>query len=423
MSEETHEIQCDHCEKARTAKLTATGMTRLPPGWRRWHDEVWCDKCWKAAFRIAAHELPIIGTLDGDKEEFWQAVRVSLGQAARVYTFISNWLYVHDVQRTPDMEKLPAFVASNELYHAARAAEPDLPTGSLNSLLQSCTRTWLRRRFDVLWLRKDRPACNRYGEAPYPIVASKWRFLPCDEDDEVRLGARLNGKRWSIRCSASGHHGRAARFVRDLADGKGLPVEIAIRRKAVGHDKNTHHDKRATGGQSRRYQTFVKFVGWTPHVPRCERKGLLVVRTDPKRLLVGVYGGEPDDVWYYNGDHLPRLLAQRERRIQRLSEDRKFEDRRGGSMRKRWREMYETKCGKLARRIRHVSETVSCRLSGWVERHRIAEVRYDDSEHGFAPDYAWRQLRDLCQRKVEATGATFTYAGKDADENEQGGEE
>src|SRR5262245_53274006 len=84
--------KCAGCAVAR-----AKPEGRMPRGWKRLEEEVYCDLCWEKQRVLRAITMPVASPLDQD----WKAFRTSLRQMWRLTAQASNWmateLYAHDV--------------------------------------------------------------------------------------------------------------------------------------------------------------------------------------------------------------------------------------------------------------------------------------------------------------------------------------
>jgi len=136
-------LKCVKCAR----EHQATGK-RLPHGWKRWREELYCGDCWGSLFVLRAISVPIAEPLDTD----WKGLRTALRLMWRQTTQASNWiiteLWARDVRRRPGDEKMPAMPATY-LYPEIRVRFPDLPPPTVASLEQAVTRKYLRGGVDM----------------------------------------------------------------------------------------------------------------------------------------------------------------------------------------------------------------------------------------------------------------------------------
>ncbi|HLS33634.1 MAG TPA: hypothetical protein VK039_08590, partial [Brevibacterium sp.] len=131
---ETIEIRCDRCSRERQARPTKSGEPRLPGGWKRHQDAVWCDACWRRSFALRAITLPVAVPLGAEWKDLRAALRECWGSATQLANWAVTELAKADVVRTPDLEKLPP-MPRVYLYPGAREILPEMDTGSIVSLL------------------------------------------------------------------------------------------------------------------------------------------------------------------------------------------------------------------------------------------------------------------------------------------------
>jgi hypothetical protein len=146
---------------------------------------------------------------------------------------------------------------------------------------------------------------------------------------------------------------------------------------------------------------MVKMAAW---LPRAEvmggRTGVLTVRTGKDTLLVAV-NAKDEAIWRYNGDHLRRWAGEHRKRLQRWSEDQKYEQLPAPAFASR----REAASRKFRDRMNSATHEIAAQLAGYASRRHFAQVWYDDSDHSYLGDgFPWHRLRSLIAEKLDARG-------------------
>ena len=166
-------IACTVCETARNTQATVRGNARLPNGWKRFKDDIYCTKCWRDRFVLRAIVLPIHKPLESD----WTYLKDALRRCWKESTALANWAINEfakaDVVRTSQLERLPTMSRVN-LYQEARAQFPQLNCQSVNAILRYAEKNYRRLRFKVVWLNEASLPVYRYP-APFPVSNQAWK--------------------------------------------------------------------------------------------------------------------------------------------------------------------------------------------------------------------------------------------------------
>lgn len=398
---DTLPIACGRCGREVQTRPTAKGLARLPRGWRRHQETVWCDACWRGAFVLRAITLPVAGPVEGE----WKELQSALDACWRNATTVANWavqeLLRNDIVRTPDLTKLPPMPAVY-LYPGARAVAPEMDTQSVTSVLRAVESRYRALRMAVIWQRRAAPPTYRYP-APYPVPAVGWSVRETDGGALV-LSVRLDGERREIRLRTGPRFVRQREAVRSLIAGESLAGEMSLYRR--GSD------------------VLAKLVLWMPRerdrIPK--GGGTLYVRTGGDALWTyHVDQGEPRHLF---ADHVRRWIASYERRMGRLAEDTKAEKR---PTKRRGRGIAETRDAwgrKQRARLDSHTHEASAMLAGYAARQRVSTVVYDDTDHGYLPRYPWAALRIKLAYKLEGAGIRLELAAGEPipDTTGEGGE-
>ena len=168
---------------------------------------------------------------------------------------------------------------------------------------------------------------------------------------------------------------------------------------------------------------MCKFCLWVPKPQDAfkQKTGTMSVVSGVDCLLAA-YDEKQEKIRWWNVDYIRRAIEEHHRRMRRLSDDQKAEERRPGparfqSLRERWSR-------KHAQRMATVCHMVAAQVVGVARRRHYAEIVYDDTEKRYCPSFAWHQLRQLIAEKADYYGIAFRHEKLDwAHEEENGSEE
>lgn len=371
-----------HCSICATAREG----DRLPRGWKRAGDEVYCDACWRARYVLRAITVPVAGPVDGT----WAELRDTLRERWRDATVLSNWavqaLLRADAVRTPATEKLPS-MPRVYLYPGAREVVPDMDPQSITALLRSVERRYRADRYAVIWQRAKAPPSYRYP-APYPVHNQAWH-AEAGPDNTVQVSVRLAGARRVLRLRGGARHARQLKAVRQLIDGGAVGGELAL------YERGT--------------DLMCKMVMWLPReMQQRERKGVLYVRTGGDALLT--YRVDQEEPRHYHADHARRWQAEHARRLQRTSDDAKEERRHDKRHRSRSNTVRRVWARKYADRMSSLTHEASAIIAGYADRRNTALVVYDDTDKSYIPAFPWHQLRERLAYKLDDVGLKLEFA-------------
>lgn len=402
------EISCCNCQSSKTVKATAKGNPRPPRGWKNIGGVYWCGECWKEQYAIRAITLPVTGPLDCE----WPELRERLKAAFALSTELANWsvrrLMLNDVIRTPDMDKLPA-MPKVYLYGEAKdgfARWLEMPATSANAVLGQVEAKWRAKRYEVLWLNKDRPPAYTYPQ-PWPVTSQNWRFADTDQDGRLAVSVTLPGGRTELLLAGGGQYARQLAGLRHLQAHPELCCELSlIEVKAnEGDNRNGDSGRGGSGGVRKRTRLMCKIVGWFPR-DKGGATGELPVRSTDDAILVAV-DIEGDRIWTYHADQVKRLHESHMRRLQRLADDRKAERRKPERDGRDYRAMLADISRRDRNRITTLCHEVSASVVQFARRRGYAAIRYDDTDHSFAPQFAWHKLRTMVEQKCRRDGLEF----------------
>jgi hypothetical protein len=370
------DIQCSVCGKKRKAKPSSTGDFKLPVGWKREDNKPLCRECWKKKYLLRALTFQVASPESGTWKELDADLKVMWAQT----TSASNWMmtqcYVADAHRDGTMDKLPAF-PKVYLYPEARRLFPDLPPQTIVAIEQSVQRKYRSRRYDIVWTCASTLPSMRYPQ-PFPVHNQSWSYS-FDEQGRPWVNVRIGEKKWDLRLTSGMRYRRQIIGLKYMAE-RG---ELAIYKNHEG-------------------RILVKLVGWIHRQKMVVSKGTtLIVRTGKDHLLSALDVSE-ERLWIENMDQLPRLIAEHAKKLQRLSEDQKAEQRPVPSF-----AIYRTGMViNYKRRIDSAIKEVAAHLSGFASRRKFTKVVYIDTERWLNP-FPYFQLEARIKTVLDEVGIEF----------------
>lgn len=270
------------------------------------------------------------------------------------------------------------------LYPDARKRFPALPPQTLASLEQTCQRKYRAMRYDVVWTCRASLPTFRHP-TPFPIPNQGWRAIL--ENDTPVVSVRIGDSRFRLRLKAGPQFRRQLRCFRLVAIGAAMKGESAISERGTS--------------------VLFKIIAWLPRDKQeADRTGTLSVRTDRDCLLIAA-NAKDEALWRYNGDHLRRWAAEHRIRLQRWSEDAKYESRPIPPFTARRKEAAQ----KFQDRMNSGIHEIAAQLAAYAERKRFRAVTYDDSDKSFCEQLPWFRLRSIIGEKLDAVGINFEIGG------------
>jgi hypothetical protein len=371
-------VTCAACSVTRTVKPTKTGEARVPVGWKRQGETVYCGDCWRKRYILRAVALPVASPVGCT----WEELRGDLKAMWRLTTAACNRImtecYARDVRRGAEAKMPP--MPRVYLYPDLRKEFPALPSQTVASLEQTCQRKYRAMRYQVVWTAGAALPTYRYP-TPFPIPAQGWSVRI--EQDRPVVSLRIGETRRELRLKSGPQFRRQYAQVRLLARGEAVAGEAAIYQRGDA--------------------LMVKLVAWLPRAAATgQRDGILRVRTAKDKLLVAV-NGKDEELWNYNGDHLRRWAAEHKKQLQRWSEDAKYEARPVPSFAAR----RLAAVVKFRDRMQSAVHEIAAQLAGYSIRRRFAEVEYDDTVRDFCGEFPWFRMRQLISEKLDENQIGF----------------
>lgn len=356
-------------------------------------------------FVMRAITIPVAGPIDKD----WASLRKALTESWSDATRLANWAVIElakaDEVRLPSDTKLPKFTPPY-LYPGARLLVPHLATHSVVALLNSVIRKYQAERYERVWCGSRSLPSYRYPmPLPFPSQAVSVEWLSETERVPV-MHVNIAGTRMSLRLRGGAEFRRQLALFAQLVDGSGRLCEGAFMRQPVSENANRPSIQvRAPGGGGKQHHRIMaKLVGWFPRQER-QASGLIIARTTATSLWrVDLETGEP---WLYHADHIARAIAIHRSRLDRLSDDQKFERRPNRVERMPINEFREVLCRRQNNRLDTFCHTAAKELVAFALRQRAASLSYDDSIKDYLPSFPWFKLAALVAEKCNAAGITF----------------
>lgn len=366
---------CAVCGKERNAKQDRLGGVKLPQGWKREGGTPTCNECWKKKYVLRALTFPVAQPLSGS----WKDLEAALRQMWIQTTAAINWMmtecYIRDVRRN-DEEKIPP-MPRVYLYPEARMRFPALTPRTVAALEQTVQRKYRAKRFDVNWTASAALPTARYPQ-PLPVPNQGWDF-DFNEQNQPIIKCRIGDSQWMLRLKSG------PRYRRQIAGLKRMEQrgEMAIYKARDG-------------------TTLVKLVGWLTRTEEATRQtSVLLVRTGRDHLLSAFDTGNKR-LWVENRDSLPGIIVAHRRRLQRLNEDQKPEQRPIPS----FAGVRSHAALQYRNRINSVIQEVCAHLGAFAARQDYGKVIYDDSER-WIDSFPYFRLAERLRIVLDEHGIEF----------------
>lgn len=407
-------ITCAETGTERNARPAKDGSPKMPRGWKRHPktEAIFSPEGWRRKYKLRAITFPVAGIVtDEPKEEAWKQLREELatlwGQATNLANWATSELYARDVQRMPGMDKMPP-QERIYLYPEARERFPDLPSQSTAALLQQVQRKYAAKRFAVKWLASESLPNYKYP-IPLPIPSQGWRADTINDGQCPVIHARLLTQRWCLRLQGGKPFYRMRKAFDQIVSGEAIPAEMAVYRKRAHASHRPGMTVRDSGGDRVTTRLMVKLVAWIPKEESVTGDHTLIVRSTPEAMLCATMDGHEEPCWQWHADHVPRWSLEHRRRLQRLSNDQKAEQRPVAAFQSR----REAEVQKYHKRMDTAAHTASMQVVHYAARRRCARIIMDDRDHSWCEGFPWHQLLTLIEYKASERGIRFERLGGD----------
>lgn len=390
-------MQCALC-----AREQETKTDRLPPGWKRHQDRIWCRDCWGQSFILRAHTVPVAGPVDAE----WADLRAALKQAWEDSTSISNWAVLelarNDTPRLPCHEKLGP-MPKLYLYPGARQAAPSCSPQSVTAILHAVEGKYRKSRLAVLWHRSQSLPFYRYP-VPYPVHNQGWSCTRT-EKGEPCVTFRMGDRRWLLRLRAGKEFRRQLAAWKQIIDGEAVQGELALigQWTNAGDHRNGTEARNPGGGARRQLRIMAKMVGWFPRKPSRGLNGTLYARTSHPHFLAYHVGadGEPK---HLHATHVRRWEAQHRRRLETISDDTKYEKRWPRATRQNMLAAQDVWVKHYRDRLAAFTHESSAMLAAFAARAGVAAVELDTTDRAFCERFPWHEFIEKLRYKLETYG-------------------
>lgn len=390
-------MKCAKCDKERETKTD-----RLPPGWKRWRDQIWCQTCWHGAYRLRAATIPVAGPVDAE----WDDLRAVLKECWAQATGIANWavteLARNDMPREHDQTRI-AKAPKLYLYPGARKVEPACNPQSVVAILHAVEGRYRKARLATIWDRTQAHPVYRFPQ-PYPVHNQGWSCLRGPGDTPC-ITVRLGDRRWVLRLRGGQEFHRQLAVWKQIALGQACQGELSLIGQWV--EKTDHRPaaemREPGGGPRRQLRVMVKMVAWLPRTARQGLEGTLYIRTSHPAFLMYHVGrdGEPR---YLHAEHVKRWEAQHRRRLQAMADDLKYEKRWPAQMRRNMLAAQDRWVAKYRDRLDSFTHETTAMLAGFARRQGVATVVLDLTDQSFCERFPWHSLREKLAYKLDAFG-------------------
>ncbi len=419
--------RCGHEQAAKPAKHER-GF-RLPRSWRDEPDGpyagLWCPDCWKEQFVARCLTIPVVGPDGATWDEFREAIRRCWQWSTDVANWATTELAKADTPRVAGMAKLAA-PPNPYLYPGIEAIAPGMDSQAKIAVLNTVTRNYNARRFDVLWLRKAALPTYRY---PYPYAVDKdgWKAVLSADDERPSVRVRLDGKTWVLKLAGGFRNRRKIEGWKRIYAGEAIRREIAI--EAVNVTRSDHRSgiaSRSAGGGPRRTQrVMVRISAWFPRKesrndPDRATRLVMACRTTGDAFLayqVGPDGPERQ----INADHVRRWRNQHAERMRRMAHDLKYEKRWSSGQRRQmerrrrdWREKFDNRMDTWLHEVTKI-------VAEHAYRRRVDAVVLDLTDRSFAGSgFPWFTFKGRLREKLHERRIDIEIVGDGEDDDGDG---
>lgn len=390
-------IYCDATGETAEVKTTSKGTPRLPKGWKRLGDELFCAKAYKERFRLAAIILPVAGLhidesgmseeqIKSARAEGWKALRESMKESWGRSTELANWvvqtLLANDVTRDPETGKLPP-MPKTYLY-----GERDFTgwSNTASSTIREVEQDYRKKRGEMLFFGRRRLPDFRY---PFPWICHNNSWTAEMDDGKPVVSFRTFSGRILVKLKGGKRYRRQLAGFRQIAEGAKRGTLSVYKHRSTG-------------------DVMVKMISYLPRNARDnEKSGTLHVRTDSHSFIVSL--NEKDErLFVINGDWMRKQQRKHYEWQQRFREDLKLEQRRPHKQKKQRMKPMRDGAQKYQNRLDSFVKETAANVVNYADRRRIACITYDDSEKEyFGSNFPYFALEQRLQQKCYECGIEF----------------
>lgn len=394
-------MTCGSCQRPSKSE-------RLPHGWKRRQECVYCDHCWRERYTIRSVAMPVAEPIGVEWAEFREALKQGWAQTTAAANWMMTELYARDIRRNGE-DKMPP-MARAYLYPEARLRFPYLAPQTVVSIENTVQATYRAARYEVVWTSAASLPTHRYP-LPLPVHNQSWEATIAEERPVVRV--RLGDRWWELRLKGGPRFRWQTEGYRQIVSGEAIKGELALYRVRAHDGKFAG---RPNGDQKVKYTVMCKMVAWLPRGTGRDApkpRGVLRVHTANDMLLVAV-NLKDERTWRYHGNHLRRWAAEHRRTLQNFADDQKAEQRPMPSFADR----RTAAALKYRNRTRSAVREIAAQLVGYAARRGFSAISYDDSLTGFCPEFQYSALLEQIRTKCDEQGLEFEYSNGIAEPEE-----
>jgi len=404
----THDttIHCDLSGIESPAKRNKDGSPRLPRGWKRHNGLVASPAAWKEHYVMRAVSIPLQDVADAEWRDFARAIHGCWKETTRLSNFLVTRTFAIDMIESPEVDGRLQAMPHIYLYPETAAIAPSLSGSTRSTICQHVDRCYRAERFAVRASCSQSLRSYRYPQ-PLPIRDGAWALQWIESKRRLPtplIQARFADTRWSMHLR---NDAGSARAITMLRLPNVIPTAIAIEARKKGSHKGLPTlNIRDNGGGNVPHYVSVRIACWVPR-EHTAATGTLFVRTDESSLLIAV-NIKDERLWNYHADHLVRWTNARDRRKQRLSDDRKYEQRQPIAS---FQSRSDAEVKRYRRKMASACHEIAAQLVSYARRRRFATIEYNDDCQDFIPHFPWYELRSNIVNKCEQQGITFSTGG------------
>lgn len=396
--------KCSRCGSVKEQKSTS----RIPRSWKSLGEELICKTCWNKMYVIRAITFPVAGPVNPAD---WPSLREMLSKAWGDSTQLANWMVTECVKaervRLPADEKMWA-APKLYLYPMARAVCPDITPASVVSITNAVQSKFSKSRFGVIWCGNERLPLYKYPY-PYPIPGQAWSARWMSETEHVPIvSLSIQGQKFELRLRGGPDFKRLAAQFGQIVSGEAVKCEMQIYRQQVNpsaHRPGVVSHENNGGGEKATSRVMAKLVAWIPRSVAVSEDKVLLLRRGHDCLWIAEMPAH--DPWRLNCDWVRSWIIGHRVRLQRMSEDTKYEKRWPSKNRIHINEYREKICLKQNDRLKTFSHTAAKLLAEFAKRQKISTVAYLDDPTPYLPDFPWFSLKDILGHKLHERGIGY----------------
>lgn len=398
-------MKCSACQ-AEKVLVSKSGEPRLPTGWKRIGETIFCADCAGARYHVSAIELPIVGPVcthePGHKDSRpleWPEFRERLKASWIATTQASNWVMRQCAILDPGMtaagklDKMP----KTYFYPEIRKRWPALATCSVPSLDRQVVAKYRASRLKIATCLQSLPTM-RYP-VPLPVAGATYKVWE-DEGGRLLTSFLLGESRVTVRLRGGQNYRRQLMGLRAMMNGEAQQCELSIYRRNASPSDHRNGDTPST-------RVFAKFVARFPKKVR-ESNGVAAMHTGGDAFFT-LYDANQQQILRWNGDHVKRRIQAHDEQLQRLREDLKAEKRLG-----RERDGILARMDLLAMNQRawlhSLCHEMSASVVNLLVRRKIGTLILVDKDKSYVEHFPWQAWRLKLESKAAAVGIEIASA-------------